>query len=67
MTDTNELPDDLASLKQLVAERDATLEAMHLALRQAQLHIDQLALLLRKSGGTRLVTAARGTFTHGWG
>jgi hypothetical protein len=67
MTDTNELPNDLASLKQLVAERNATLEAMHLALHEAQLHLDQLALLLRKSGGTRLLTAVPGEFTHGWG
>src|SRR5215475_15811795 len=49
MPDMNELPDDADSLKQLVLERDATLEAMSLALHEAQLRFDQLALLLRKS------------------
>jgi len=48
MTDVNQLPDEVDSLKQLVLERDATLAALSLALHEARLRFDQLALLLNK-------------------
>ena len=48
MTDVNQLPDDVDSLKRLVLERDATLAALSLALHEARLRFDQLALLLNK-------------------
>jgi len=59
MTDMNELPNDVDSLKQLVLERDAKLEAMSLALDEVQLRFDQLALLLRRSHQMQLPAAAR--------
>jgi hypothetical protein len=67
MTDRNELPNDVDSLKELVLERDTTLEAMSLALHEVQLRFDQLALLLKKSHQMQLPAAARAraaTFTN---
>jgi hypothetical protein len=59
MTNLNELPNDVESLKQLVVERNATLEAMGRALHEVQLHLDHLALLLKKSRGIQLPSGAR--------
>jgi hypothetical protein len=59
MTDTNQLPDDVCSLKQLLLQRDATLKAVRAAMRGAQLHLDQLALLLEQSPQVQLPTEAR--------
>ena len=59
MTDMNELPNDVDSLKELVLERDTTLEAMSLALREVQLRFDQLALLLKKAHQMQLPAGAR--------
>ena len=59
MTDMNQLPGDVDSLKQLLLDRDAELAAMSLALREAQLRFDQLALLLKKSRQMQLPAEAR--------
>ena len=59
MTDVNQLPDDVGSLKQLVLERDAALAAISLVLREAQLRFDQLALLLKGSRQMQLPAEAR--------
>jgi hypothetical protein len=59
MTDTNQLPDDVDSLKRLLLERDATLAAISLALHEAQLRFDQLALLLKQSRQMQLPAEAR--------
>ena len=59
MTDMNQLPNDVDSLAQLVLERDATLEAMSLALHEIQLRVDQLALLIEKSRQMQPPGAAR--------
>lgn len=59
MTDMNQLPDDVDSLKQLVLEHDATLAAMSLALHEAKLRFDQLALLLNKSRQMQLPAEGR--------
>jgi hypothetical protein len=45
MTNLHELPNDIESLKQLVIERNATLEAMGRALHEVQLHLDHMVLL----------------------
>ena len=63
MTDRNELPNDVDSLKELVLERDTTLEAMNLALHEVQLRFDQLALLLKKSHQMQLPVAVRARAT----
>jgi len=62
MTDTNQLPDDVCSLKQLLLQRDATLKAVRAAMRGAQLHLDQLALLLEQSPQVQLPAEARALF-----
>jgi hypothetical protein len=59
MSDMNQLPDDVGSLKQLVLERDAALAAISLALHEAQLRFDQLALLLKESRQMQLPAEAR--------
>ena len=59
MTDMNELPNDVDSLKQLVLERDTTLGAMNVALHEIQLRFDQLILLLKKSHQMQLPARAR--------
>jgi hypothetical protein len=67
MIDMNEMPNDVDSLAQRVLERDATLEAMSLALHEIQLRFDQLALLIEKSRQMQTPAAARtraATFTH---
>jgi len=59
MINSNELPNDVESLKQLVIERNATLEAMGRALHEVQLHLDNLGLLLKKSRGIQLLAGTR--------
>ncbi len=66
MTDMSQLPDDVDSLKQLVLERDATLVTIKRALHEAQLCLDQLALLVNKSRQLQLAAEERArvaTFT----
>ena len=59
MSDMNQLPDDVGSLKQLVLERDAALAAISVALHEAQLRFDQLALLLKESRQMKLPAEVR--------
>ena len=58
MTDVNQLPDDVDSLKQLVLQRDAALAAISLELHATQLRFDQLALLLKESRQMQLPAEA---------